>query len=88
MQAAAVEPRCGVHRHVLIAHREVYHHIVSRQHLVDACHSHALRSASGAAGIEAAGFVVYVIYRLGYVFSVRDPAHVVVVTCGIGQFLV
>ena len=67
MEAAAVEPRRGVHRHVAVAHREMDHHVVCGEDLVDACERNGLGVAGGAGCIQAGRLVVDVVddVRLG-----------------------
>ena len=58
MDAAAVEPRGHIHRAVGRTQREMHHHIVRGQHLVDIVDRHALGPVGRARGVQAGGFVV------------------------------
>ena len=64
VEAAAVEPGRRVHRHVPVAHREMDHHVVGRQHLVDTGHRDGLGMTGRAGGVQAAGFVIDIVLDL------------------------
>ena len=58
VEAAAVEPGRGVHRHVAVVHREMDHHVVRGQDFVDARERNGLGMAGGAGCIQAGRLVI------------------------------
>ena len=58
VEAAAMEPRRGVHRDVAVTHREMDHHVMGGEDLVDACERNGLGMAGGAGRIKAGRLVI------------------------------
>ena len=58
VQTATVKPRRGIHGHIGKGKGEVHHHIVCRQHLVDAGEADALLLACCAGGEQTQRFVI------------------------------
>ena len=58
VDAAAVEPRGHVHGAVQGPEREVHHHVMRGEHLVNIVDRHALGAVGGTRGIQPGGFIV------------------------------